>query len=71
MSAEELLRSLERLREAELALETAKQKHQEEFCVALVKLFNDFGLCVCAGGSEGSRLEIYEVARFTREQLDL
>jgi hypothetical protein len=60
-----------RVQEAEEALARAKEAHEREFRVALVELYNSYGLSVEANGCEGCRLEIHEIShKFTLEMLD-
>jgi hypothetical protein len=53
--------SYKAIEQAEQALRAAKEAHREAFRQALVALFNEYGLCLEANGTEGARLEIEEL----------
>jgi hypothetical protein len=71
-SEAKIARAQRKIEEAEALLRDAKEAHQSEFLIELVALFNKYKLAICAGGSEGSRLEVREISGiFQGKDLDL
>lgn len=49
-------KTAEKIRKAEEAVAQAKAEHRQAFKIALVALFNEYGLCLESFGMEGTQI---------------